>query len=85
MDPKAITAWGAIAVSVVTLVTFTGALGVSLFFKDPGLLNLTVGAAIANATTTVGYWLGSSSGSAKKDETIAAAIVPPPPPPLPHP
>jgi hypothetical protein len=91
MDPKAITAWGAIAVSVVALVTFTGSLVVAFFSKDAGMLNLTVGAAIANATTAVGYWLGSSSGSAKKDETIAAvvpiaaAVVPPPLPPLPHP
>jgi hypothetical protein len=67
--------WGAIIVSVVTLLTFTGALVVSFFFKDSGLLNLTVGAAIANATTAVGFWLGSSSGSQKKDELINALAV----------
>jgi len=61
---------GAIIVSVVALSTFTGALVVSFFFRDSGLLNLTVGAAIANATTAVGYWLGSSSGSKGKDEAI---------------
>jgi len=55
---------------VVALSTFTGALVVSFFFRDSGLLNLTVGAAIANATTAVGYWLGSSSGSKGKDEAI---------------
>jgi hypothetical protein len=33
-----------------------------------------VGAAIANATTAVGFWLGSSSGSQKKDEVIGAAL-----------
>lgn len=66
--------WGAIAISVISLLTFTGSLVASFFFHDPGLLNLTVGAAIANATTAVNYWLGSSSGSQKKDETIANGL-----------
>jgi hypothetical protein len=74
MDSKTASLWGAIIVSVVTLLTFTGALVVSFFFKDSGLLNLTVGAAIANATTAVGFWLGSSSGSQKKDDVIGAAL-----------
>lgn len=77
MDPKTASMWGAIIVSVVTLLTFTGALVVSFFFKDSGLLNLTVGAAIANATTAVGFWLGSSSGSQKKDDVIGGALVRP--------
>lgn len=63
--------WGAIIVSVVALVTFTGALIVAFFLRDSGLLNLTVGAAIANGTTAVGYWLGSSAGSAKKDDLLS--------------
>jgi hypothetical protein len=74
MDSKTVSLWGAITVSFVSLITFTGALVVSFFMKDPGLLNLTVGAAIANATTAVGYWLGSSSGSQKKDDVIGAAL-----------
>jgi len=61
-------------VSVVALLTFTGALVVSFFFADKGLLNLTVGAAIANVTTAVGFWLGSSSGSQKKDDVVSAAL-----------
>jgi hypothetical protein len=75
MDAKTVSAWGSIIVSVVALATFTGALVVSFFFKDSGLLNLTVGAAIANATTAVGFWLGSSSGSQKKDDVIGAALA----------
>ena len=75
MDPRTATLWGAIIVSIVTLLTFTGALVVSFFFKDSGLLNLTVGAAIANATTAVGFWLGSSSGSQKKDDVISGALA----------
>jgi IPT/TIG domain len=74
MDAKIISTWGAIVVSVVVLLTFTGALVVAFFLKEPALLNLTVGAAIANATTAVGFWLGSSSGSQKKDEVIGAAL-----------
>src|ERR1700739_5029218 len=85
MDSKIVSLWGAIIVSIVTLLTFTGALVVSFLTlklsKDPdilklstSLLNLTVGAAIANATTAVGFWLGSSSGSQKKDEVIGAAL-----------
>jgi hypothetical protein len=75
MDARAASLWGAIIVSIVTLLTFTGALVVSFFFKDPGLLNLTVGAAIANATTAVGFWLGSSAGSQKKDDVIGGALA----------
>jgi len=80
MDPKIIQAWGAIAVSVVVLLTFTGSLIVSFFLKDAGLLNLTVGAAIANATIVVGYWLGSSRSSAQKDELLAGQLPPLKPP-----
>lgn len=76
MDAKTASLWGAIIVSIVTLLTFTGALVVSFFVKDgTALLNLTVGAAIANATTAVGFWLGSSSGSQKKDDVIGAQLA----------
>ncbi len=63
--------WGAIAVSVLTLITFVGALIASFITKDSTMLSLAVGAAVANATTVVNYWLGSSSGSQKKDDMIA--------------
>ena len=75
MDSKTASMWGAIVVSAVALLTFTGALVVAFVIKDPALLNLTVGAAIANATTAVGFWLGSSSGSQKKDDVIGAALA----------
>jgi hypothetical protein len=74
MDAKIISTWGAIIVSVVALVTFTAALVVAFFLNDKSLLQLTVGAAIANATTAIGFWLGSSSGSQKKDDVIGAAL-----------
>ena len=63
--------WGAIIVSVIALLTFTGTLIVGFFFRDPGLLNLLIGAAIANATAAVQYWLGSSDSSRKKDDLLA--------------
>jgi hypothetical protein len=63
--------YGKIAVSILALATFTRAFVFSFFLKDSGLLNLTVVSAIANATTTVGFWLGSSSGSQQKDNVIA--------------
>ena len=74
MNPQTITAWGPIIVSTTALITFSGALIVAFFLKDTGLLNLTVGAAVANATTAVGYWLGSSHSSAKKDDLIAGQL-----------
>jgi hypothetical protein len=75
MNAKIVSTWGAIAVSVVTLLTFTGALIVAYISNKENLLELTVGAAIANATTAVGFWLGSSSGSQKKDDVIGAALA----------
>src|SRR5229473_3097517 len=66
---------GSIIVSFVVLLTFVVALGVSFFMKDSTIMALTVGAAIANATTAVGFWLGSSSGSQKKDDVIGAALA----------
>jgi hypothetical protein len=78
MDSKIVSLWGAIIVSVVTLLTFSGALVVAFYIKETdvgkSLLQLIVGAAIANATTAVGFWLGSSSGSQKKDDVIGAAL-----------
>ena len=69
--PAAGNQWGAIAVSIVGILTFDGALVISFVLKDPTMMALTVGAAVAMGTTVVNYWLGSSAGSQKKDETIA--------------
>lgn len=68
---ETIRAYGAIIVSILALITFTAALVTSFIIKDEGLLNLTVGAAIANSTIAVGYWLGSSSSTAHKDQLLA--------------
>jgi hypothetical protein len=60
-----------LVVSVVALGIFAIALVVAWWTKSESL-NLLLGAASANATTVVAYWLGSSSGSRSKDATIQA-------------
>ncbi len=75
MTPANVRLYGQIATSALSLVIFAGCLIVSFYAKDSQMELLVVGAAIANATTVVNYWLGSSSGSEKKTD-----IISPPPP-----
>lgn len=63
--------WGPIAVSIVVLSIFLAAIVIAWWTKDTSLQVL-LGMAGTNASTAVGYWLGSSSGSKSKDATIAA-------------
>ena len=83
MNPANVRLYGQIATSVLSLVIFAGCLVVSFLLKDPATQSLLVGAAIANATVVVSYWLGSSSGSQKKDDVITESRLPPPAPPPP--
>ena len=71
--------WGAIAVSVLVCLIFVVAFAVAYFSHDTTSLSLLVGAAIANFSTSVSFWLGSSAGSQKKDERIAQLAGKPPP------
>lgn len=64
---------GAIIVSVMNSTAFFGALVVAYLSKDAQNLGLLIGAVIANSTTVVAFWLGSSSGSARKTELLANA------------
>jgi hypothetical protein len=80
MNPDIVRTYGQIATSALSLLIFAGCLVVSFSLKDSQMELLVVGAAIANATTVVNYWLGSSSGSQKKDDTIAAQAINPSPP-----
>jgi len=64
---------GSITVSALTLVTFAGCLVWAYLTHDENAKALLVGAAVANSTAAVQFWLGSSAGSQKKDDTIAAA------------
>lgn len=70
--------YGVIIVSVLVLVVYLIAFGVAYFMKDDKDITLLIGTAIANATTAVGFWLGSSQSSAKKTDLMAAN--PPPAP-----
>ena len=63
----AICGWGTPIMSVLALLRFLAAFVIAFFSKDQTLLNILLGAAAANATTVVSYWVGSSAGSARKD------------------
>lgn len=78
MNTSNVRLYGQIATSVLSLVIFCGCLIVSFYAKDSQMELLVVGAAIANATTVVNYWLGSSSGSTQKTELLDSK--PPTPP-----
>lgn len=62
--------YGAILVSCVSLAIFLAAICIAWWTKDTSL-QILLGMAGTNATTAVGYWLGSSSGSKAKDGVIA--------------
>lgn len=71
---------GAIAVSLANSLAFLTALIIAYINHDTASLGQLIGAVIANATTVVSFWLGSSAGSARKTDIIAAATRPPNPP-----
>jgi len=63
--------YGAIVISGLNMVAFLGAFGVAFFLKDSNNLTLLIGAVIANASTAISFWLGSSAGSQRKTELDA--------------
>ena len=63
---------GQVVTSILASVAFLAALIVAYLADDKTDLTLIIGAIIANFTTTVTYWLGSSASSQKKDEIIAS-------------
>ncbi len=62
---------GAVIISALVLLIYAGAFAVAFMLKSDTMLNVLVGTAATNATTVVGFWVGSSAGSQKKDDTIA--------------
>ena len=70
MNSRNINLWGSIITSSLTLMIFVAVLIVAFLSKDQRGLELLIGAAIANASTAVSFWLGSSSGSQRKDELL---------------
>lgn len=73
MNLESVRGWGTVGLSILAYVTFIGALVWSFIVKDNTMMSLTVGAAVANATTAINWWLGSSKGSEKKDDVIATS------------
>ena len=69
--------FGSVAVSLFAEAIFVVALGIAWWTNNPALPVL-LGAAATNATTVVGFWVGSSTGSRTKDQVRAARHVPPP-------
>lgn len=67
---------GTTLMSIMAAANFIAAFVVAFLSKDQANLGLLIGASIANFTTVVSYWVGSSAGSQKKDEIIAASSPP---------
>ena len=76
---------GAVVISAVAQATFFLALAASCVIayvkSDYTLLTAMAGVAATNATTVVGYWVGSSDGSARKTDLLNAAPQKPNPTP----
>lgn len=71
--------WGAPVVATVSVVELIIFAALAVWLKNNDLLLLIGGAITANATTAVGYYLGSSHSSAQKDAVIAANLPTLPP------
>jgi hypothetical protein len=77
---RSILTWGAPVVSVITILTYAVLSGIALALTMRGdlpastvaILSLVLGAASANASQVIGFWVGSSAGSARKDEALAS-------------
>ncbi len=62
--------WAKPSIGIFSLFLFFAALFVTWVYNKEAPFNLLIGAVIANATTVVGYYFGSSSGSAHKTELL---------------
>jgi hypothetical protein len=66
-----VTVGGRIGLAILTQLLLLGACGFAIVDKDQQLQLLIAGAIIANATTAINWFFGSSAGSEKKDDIIA--------------
>src|SRR5262245_13978362 len=69
--------WAKPSIGIFSFVLFAAALFGTWKYDKEQAFNLLIGAVIANATTVIGYYFGSSSGSAQKPALLA---TPPPRP-----
>jgi hypothetical protein len=68
-----VSTWAPIAVSITSMLIFATAIIFAWMPHEASpALDILFGAAAANATSVVGFWVGSSAGSREKDKTIAA-------------
>jgi hypothetical protein len=65
--------WVKPSIGIFSFGVFAAALFVTWQFNKEAAFNLLIGAVIANVTTVIGYYFGSSSGSAQK----TALLTPP--------
>lgn len=70
--------WAKPSIGILSFVIFAAALYVTWKYDKTDAFNLLIGAVIANVTTVVSYYFGSSSGSAHKTELLSQALPPPP-------
>lgn len=62
--------WAKPAIAVFNLGLFVAAMVLVLVFQNAQALQLLIGAIIANSTTVINYYFGSSAGSDRKTELM---------------
>jgi hypothetical protein len=68
------TPWLQPSLGVLIQAIFLAALGIAYVSGDSNALTLMYGAVIANSTTVINFYYGSSKGSQEQRETIAAKL-----------
>jgi len=63
--------WGAVVISGLVTLAFAVALILAFIKGDAANLNLLIGAVIAQTSSVVSFWIGSSSGSQRKTDLLA--------------
>lgn len=71
--------WGAPLISIFSLALLLVALVFAYITKNDNLLVLLAGVIATNATTVVGFYVGSSASGQAKDATISGQLPGPPP------
>lgn len=62
-------------VSVYSLTLMLVALGIACYLKIDNAITILIGAIVANGTTVVNFYMGSSRSSQTKDATIASQLT----------
>lgn len=78
METEKTTNWATPVVSIYSLTLMLAALAFSYLIKNDPMMLIIVGAIVANATTSVNFYMGSSVSGQKKDATIASQLTPAP-------